>query len=405
MRSTRRLAQAALATAIILGSALPLAPRTAWPAPGFAPRPIESVRLDAAEAERLGWDPAGLDRALAYAATLSTDALVIATGGRNVATMGRLDEAHDVHSVRKAMLSALVGQHVGPGPGRISLDATLADLGVDDEAPPLTPLQRTATVRHLLGSVSGINHAAAAEGGLTADKSRRLGDRENVPGTVWAYNNWDYNALTSIFEQRTGLTIAEAFATGIAGPTGMQDVTGDTVSYLDAPGASRHRAAMFRMTARDLVRFGRLYLDSGRVGDTPVLPAAWVARISGTATPTGLGGLRAGHGDLWWVPGPETGLPAGSFLAWGLGQQMVLVVPAWDTVVVHQSDTARFVERWRDLQRQGVDGDAALERIVLGCFEPSAAATEFCREDRFTTGRELDRLVALIVAARHRDGG
>ncbi len=51
----------------------------------------------------------------------------------------------------------------------------------------------------------------------------KVGDGENTPGTVWAYNNWDINALTTIFEIRTGMSIAEAFETGISKPTGMLD--------------------------------------------------------------------------------------------------------------------------------------------------------------------------------------
>ena len=61
------------------------------------------------------------------------------------------------------LLGALVGQHLGSGPGQIDLDATLAQLGIDDRPHPLTALQQQATVLHLIKSVSGINHAAAGE--------------------------------------------------------------------------------------------------------------------------------------------------------------------------------------------------------------------------------------------------
>jgi hypothetical protein len=35
---------------------------------------------------------------------------------------------------------------------------------------------------------------------MERDKDKRLGHKPNPPGTVWAYNNWDYNALTTIVE-------------------------------------------------------------------------------------------------------------------------------------------------------------------------------------------------------------
>jgi len=370
----------------------------------FEPREVETYQLTGAEAERLGWSPERLGIVLDYLSRLSADAFVIVTEGETVASLGPLDTAYATHSVRKAMLNAILGQHVGDGPGKVLLEATLEHLDIDDAPDPLTPLQRQATVLDLVRSVSGINHPAAAEGGLTADKDKRLGHEENQPGSVWAYNNWDYNALTTIFEQRTGLTVAEAFKAGIADPLGFQDFSEASVSYSKAPERSVHRAAAFRLSGRDLARFGQLYLDKGVADGEAVLPAAWIDRITSDYEKTGISGLRSGHGYLWWIPSTDTGLPEGSFVAWGLGQQTVFVIPSWDTVIVHQSDTTEFIKRWLALQEDGVDGDTALERVVLGCIRGEETTTEFCREHRFTTPREFDTLIALIAEARLSQG-
>lgn len=366
----------------------------------FEPRDVATYQLTGPEAERLGWSPERLGTMLDYLSRLSADAFVIVTEGEIVASLGPLDTVYNIHSVRKAMLNAVVGQHVGDGPTEIPLDATLEQLDIDDAPHPLTPLQRQATVLHLVRSVSGINHPAAAEGGMNADKDERLGHKENQPGSVWAYNNWDYNALTTIFERRTGLTVAEAFRSGIAEPLGFQDFSEDSVSYSVEPERSQHRAAAFKLSARDLARFGQLYLDGGVVDGKAVLPATWIDRISDDYVETGIPGLRSGHGYLWWIPGPDTGLPEGSFFGWGLGQQAVFVIPAWDTVIVHQSDTGEFIKRWLKLQEEGVDGDTALERIVVQCLEKGAQTIDFCREGRFTSRREFDTLMSLIAAAR-----
>jgi len=358
-------------------------------------------RLGEAETQRLGWHPAGLDAVLTYAGSLSSDTLMIVTAGETVVSFGDVTHPYPVHSLRKALLSALVGQHLGPGEGQIDLDATLADLGLDDSPGPLTPLQRQATVLHLLKSTSGINHAAAAEEGLLAEKNRRLGADENTPGEVWAYNNWDYNALTTIFETRTGLSIAEAFQAGLAEPLGLRDHSAAAVTYSAEPGLSRHRAAMFQMSARDLARFGEVYLAGGEFDGERILPAEWVDLITKDYTETGEPGLRQGHGYLWWIPGPESGLPSGSFWAWGFGQQALFVIPAWQTVIVHQSDTAAFLQRFLTLvEEEELTPDAALEKVALSCLEPAGAQTAFCRHDRFILRREFSRLIELIVAAR-----
>jgi len=361
----------------------------------------QAVRVDTVSAGRLGWDPARLERALGYADSLGTDALVIATEGRTVAAMGDLSARHPVASVRKALLNALVGQHVGDGPDRIPLDATLEQLGIDDAPVPLTPLQRQATVLHLLKSVSGINHPAAAEQGMQAEKDRRLGRGENRPGTVWAYNNWDYNAVTTVFERRTGQSVADAFAAGIAGPLGMQDFTPEAVTYIADRALSRHRAAMFAMSARDLVRFGELYLGRGEYRGTRVLPAGWVDRITTDYTETGMGGLRAGHGYLWWIPAADTGLPEGTYWALGLGFQAVFVIPAWRTVIVHQADMTAFWKRlFASIRQDGLAPAAALERLILSCRTPAVEDAGYCREDRFILRGEFARLMSLVVAAR-----
>ncbi|MCW5772877.1 MAG: serine hydrolase [Rhodospirillaceae bacterium] len=351
--------------------------------------------------ERHGWNAAALDRAFAYAQSLGTDSLAVVTDGVVVRAMGDLGRRYDVHSMRKAFLSALVGQHLGPGAGRIDLDATLAALDIDDFPKPLSPRQRRATVLHLVKSISGIDHLAAAEDGQAAERTRRLGSGENEPGTKWAYNNWDYNALTTIFERRTGMGIAAAFQAGIAAPLGMEDYTPASVRYVGDPGVSQHRAAMFRMSARDLVRFGQLYLSLGTWNGKQVLPRGWVARITGDYTATGDRGLHAGHGYLWWIPGPETGLPPGTYWALGLGFQAVFVIPAWKTVIVHQADTTAFRARVVATAReQNIGIGAALEQVVLYCLAPANASSDYCRNDRFILRREFDRLIALLAAAR-----
>ena len=399
MSMTRRVLYHALVgtVALLLPGSLAAEGRRTDDAPR---RDIVTSRLDDEASERLGWRPEGLDDVLAYAKGLSTDTLLIWTSGTTVATLGDPSVRYTVHSVRKALLSTVVGQHVGAGDGAIPLDATLADLGIDDSPIPLTPLQRTTTVEDLLRSRSGINHAAAAEAGLTSEKNRTLGTEENVPGSKWAYNNWDYNALTTVFEQRTGLTVAEAFATGIAAPLRLEDFEPGDVSYQSEPALSQHPAAAFRMSGRDLARIGQLYLDGGMAGGARVLDASWIARIESTRSDTGLGGLRAGHGQLWWLPAPETGFPRGTYMAWGLGNQTLFVIPAWDTVIVHQSDMTAFLKRFLAALADGGDAEEVLEDLVVGCLRRRNRDDPFCVEDRFIGRREFAGLVEAIVAAR-----
>ncbi len=282
------------------------------------------------------WNQEKLQEAKAYAAEIGTFALVIQEGGELVATFGEVDSLSRIHSVRKAFLSALVFQHLD----KISLTATLKDLSIQDAPLPLTPLQESTQVIHLLKSTSGINHPAVSQvGSMQKNRDQLLGDKENIPGTKWAYNNWDYNALTTIFEQETGLTVEDAFRIGLAEPLGIEDFD---VFYRSDSTMSIHPKAGFRLSARAMAKFGQLFLQQGKWGEQQLIPVEWIEKITTDYTPTiNQSNERMGHGYLWWIPAEDFagGLPKGSFVATGAWGQRILVIPTWNLVIAHKTMT------------------------------------------------------------------
>jgi CubicO group peptidase (beta-lactamase class C family) len=355
------------------------------------------------------WDEQKLDNAFQFACESGTSTLMVVTDGKIVKSLGDLDEPLRVHSVRKALLSAIVGQHIGKEPGQINLNSTLAELDINDKPNPLTSQQQQAKVLHLIKSISGINHAAAAEAGLMeAEKNRRLGHQPNPPGTVWAYNNWDYNTLTTIFEQETGITVYSAFKTGIAEPTGMQDFTRNSVSYEFERQISRHPKAGFKMSARDLARFGQLYLNKGKWNGRQIIPAAWIDRITEDYTVTGDAGPRGAHGYLWWVPVDQQsrvfGIPAGSFWASGFCKQMVWVIPVWNSVIVHQFDTRPLIACVIELMEEG--GYSFKEAIIdiHDCNKSERSSNGFCSKcgwtGNFIDTEKIEKIFSKIIEAR-----
>lgn len=118
------------------------------------------------------------------------------------------------------------------------------------------------------------------------------------PGTYWVYNNWDFNALGTIFERLVGRSIFLEFQERIADQIGM---TSDKPEHGWYHGQyySKHPAYQFRMSARVLARFGWLFLNGVSWNNTQVVPSVWVAESTRTHSAISHGAF--GYGYLWWT--------------------------------------------------------------------------------------------------------
>lgn len=314
------------------------------------PRPVAAAPEDAVPGtewtrvtpEQSGWSADGLAQTRTYAKRIGTASLLVVQHGRIVDSVGDITRRIELHSMRKSLLSALIGITVSEG--RIRLDATLASLGIDDVPPSPSDTEKQATVRELLQARSGVYHVALYE---TAGERRKRPERgSHAPGTFWYYNNWDFNVLGTIYERAAGTSIFQAFQARITAPIGMQDYRPTDGRYVTGP-ESAFPAYPFHMSARDLARFGLLYLHHGRWGERQVVPAAWVAESTTGWSETY---LHSGYGYLWWTGYPDRrvaimDLPPGGFWADGAEGQFVVVDPADDLVVVHQTDGNKVVDR------------------------------------------------------------
>ncbi len=295
----------------------------------------------------------------AVAARLGYAAIMLAYDGKVFHEWGETARAYRCHSIRKPFLGALYGIHAARGD--INLDATLEELGIDDIPPSLTAEEKTATIRQLLQSRSGIYHEAAAEAEpMIAARPER---GSHAPGSFFYYNNWDFNALGTIFERLTRRGIFAAFEDEIATPIGMQDFSAAECEYVLEAEKSLHASYSFRMSARDMLRFGILFLQAGEWAGRQVVPAAWIAESTRTySIQDEASGV--GYGYLWST------VPAGSPMAealggsgyfhTGLGVHSLVVMPELKLVIVMRMDTDG---PWQD---PGVEGDA-VPLLVMGC--------------------------------------
>ncbi|MDX2265186.1 MAG: serine hydrolase [Hyphomicrobiales bacterium] len=303
----------------------------------------------AADIRALGWSADGLAELKRAAQEIGSAALLVVTNAQLVLEHGDAARPLPVRSIRKSLLGAMIGQAAEEG--LMSLDAPLSSFsGVD--LSELTDDEKKARLRDLLASRSGVYLPAAAE---TADAAASRPARgSHPPGSHWHYNNWDFNAAGTIFEAQTGETVFAAFERRIAAPLCMQDYQAEAGAYSflrnfwgvkQSPFPAYH----FKMSARDLTRFGELHLRKGVWGGRQIVPEGWVAESTRAISPTPEP-IFNHYGYMWWVAGAQddasrrrlgltAGLPAGSFAAAGYGGQWLIVIPAWDTVIAHLTDT------------------------------------------------------------------
>jgi CubicO group peptidase (beta-lactamase class C family) len=311
--------------------------------PAYPGKTWERVRSP----EKLGWSLARLKEARDYSATIQTAAVMIVVDGKVLDEWGETARKFNVHSIRKSVLSALYGIHVKEG--HVNLSSTMQALGIDDNEPSLTPIEKQATVVDLLKARSGIYHPALYE--TAAMKAARPPRGSHALGTFWYYNNWDFNVLGTIFERRVKNSLFREFLSRIAEPTGMQDFRLEDGEYFAGPD-SVYPAYPFRLTARDMARFGLLFLRKGVWRGKQIVPREWVEESTRSYSDAGLAG---GYGYLWWVAVngrhlPNVALKDGTFSARGAGGHYILVIPDEQMVIVHRVNTDIPDRRVTDVQ-------------------------------------------------------
>lgn len=287
----------------------------------------------------LGWSASTLDRFRKELEATQAGSVFVAYSGKELFEYGDVHKPQFLASVRKSLLSALYGNYVASG--TIKLDSTLAELAIDDNG-GLSAREKQATVRDLLQARSGVYHPAANKGD----------DLDNAPprdsqehGTYFLYNNWDFNALGTIFEKRTGQNIYDAFENDIARPVQMEDFKRSLQVKEHHDNLSIHPAYHFHVSSSDLARVGYLMLRNGNWAGKQLVPADWVKQTTRVVTPVldmhpeRLQKGPLGYGYLWWPwdSGWAKGPYEGAYTGHGLGGQFITVLPALDLVVAFET--------------------------------------------------------------------
>lgn len=231
-------------------------------------------------------------------------------------------------SVAKSIAATLVGAAVYRGEADVNASG---GLGLSDADP-----RRTITIDHLLRMASGRYSDTPGNrtdplywGGATVDEVALDWPLIAKPGSTYRYANNDTLAAVAAIKPTFAAHPPSAFFARL----GMHD----TIAETDWRGNFVLSSQVWT-TAYDLVAFGQLYLNDGKLPDgTRVLPEGWVKYVStpsGPQPPTGTFGYGAG----FWLLNKEEGVPPDTFAAIGNRGQYVVIVPSRDVVIVRRGE-------------------------------------------------------------------
>jgi CubicO group peptidase (beta-lactamase class C family) len=193
---------------------------------------------------------------------------------------------------------------------------------------PLTPAEKQARVVDLLRARSGVYHDVDFE--TSYMKVHRPRAEATLPARYGITTTGITTCSAPSSREKTGLKIGDAFYRRIAQPLGMEDFQPADLFYFGGP-LSNYPAYHFESSARDMARFGLLYLLHGRWNDRQIVHA-WVEKST-----HGIEMLKDEHfgeGDceyLWWVEYGDgllyDGALPGEFFAMGANGHFILVIP------------------------------------------------------------------------------
>jgi CubicO group peptidase (beta-lactamase class C family) len=268
-------------------------------------------------------------------------------------------------STAKSIAATLIGMLVDQG--RMELDAPLGfDWYPEARASEADP-RNEITLRHVLNMSSGLesidnNRLEYATGsGLSywAGASSVTGARSRAlirePGARFDYENYD--TLLAVYAMKRALGGEKAYAEfprkALLDRIGMRNTLVSTDRFGDFILSSQ-----VYTNARDLARFGLLYLNNGVWNGERLLSEEWIDFVRTPAPSTSeIGSI---YGGQWWlVPDSRDDVPKDAYSTAGNRGQFTIVVPSHDLVIVR---------RGLDYGRQGFDR-WDLTREVLKAFD------------------------------------
>ena len=236
--------------------------------------------------------------------------------------------AIDIASIAKSILSALFGIALDQG-YFLTADDRIADYLPEYFSDVSDERKLDLTLRDMLT----MTHGLAWEENETERFLNRSRDWvadilslpiSNEPGTLFHYSTGASHVMSAVLTEATGMSTCEFAHRYLFEPLGIEaEFWGvDPQGYFTG-------GHSISMTAREIARFGQLFLNEGRWSGSQIIPGWWVA--ASTSPRIDIGNNYAGYGYYWWLNHIAT---YDMYSALGAGGQILHVIPELELVMV-----------------------------------------------------------------------
>ena len=247
------------------------------------------------------------------------------------------DTLHDMRSVTKSIASALVGIAIFEGKLR-GVDATVLDL-FPDYSDQISADKKPITLHHILTMSTGLDWFEPSDYSNPGnDEIRMIGSPDPVaftlgrslrsePGQKFQYNGGLPTLLGYLLEKGYGKPGDQIAKEKLFDPLGIESFE----FHSNSSGMLAYASGL-RLTSRDMMKIGMLYLNNGEWKEEQIIPAHW---IEASLKPYLESSFTPGYGYQWWIMRFDSAdeslwVPT----AIGNGGQRIFIIQPYNMVVV-----------------------------------------------------------------------
>jgi CubicO group peptidase (beta-lactamase class C family) len=255
-----------------------------------------------------------------------------------------MDSLHDVRSVSKSVVSACIG--IAIAQGKIKSEKQNMWDYFPEYSELKSGMKSSITIKDLLTMTSGLDmnemvpYADSAnterQTNHSADPIRFILSRRSInqPGAIWQYSGGCTELLAAIIKKVSGRTVDEYAAEYIFKPLGIRDFSWVKLPPTQTRKGAPAAASGLRLTSRDMMKFGLLYINEGKWKNRQIISSDWVGRTLQFYT-TAVEDPKTYYGYQFWGANVTVNtLKTNAYAAMGKGGQVILIIPALELVVV-----------------------------------------------------------------------